>query len=59
MHSNTILLQSEQRPIIPKGEKFRAIWDGKLQEFQAEADKVVIDKGSYLQLLEESSGRTK
>lgn len=50
-----ILLQSEMRPIIPKGERFRAIWDNKLQEFEAEADKVVMDKGSYLQLQREAN----
>lgn len=46
-----ILLQSEMRPVIPKGEHFRAIWDDKLQEFEADADKVVLDKGSYLEWL--------
>lgn len=54
-NSNVVLLQSEIRPIILKGEKFRALWDGEVREFEAEADKIVIDKGSYIELIEEAN----
>jgi len=38
------------RPIIPKGTTYKALWDGKVQDLIAEADRVTMPKGDYLDL---------
>ncbi|MEN6422568.1 MAG: hypothetical protein ABFD76_11560 [Smithella sp.] len=50
--NSSVLLQSEQRPIILKGTHFTAVWDGKTQEFIADSDKVVMNKGTYDEFIE-------
>lgn len=49
-NSKVILTQNEMRPIIPKGTTYKALWDGKVQDLIAEADRVTMPKGDYLDL---------
>jgi hypothetical protein len=51
------VLRSDQRTlIIPKGQEFRAIWDGELKDTIAEEDLAVMYKGYLLKLQQEANG---
>lgn len=53
---NARILRSDQREwIIPKGETFNGIYDGKLREYTAEDDLVVMFKGRKLKLEQEAN----
>lgn len=50
------VLRADQRIlIIPRGQQFRAIWDGKLQEWVADDELAVMYKGQLLKLQEEAN----
>ncbi len=50
------VLTSDQRQlIIPKGQTFQAVWDGKVQDFKAEEDLVIVYKGYLLKLQQEAA----
>ena len=53
-----ILTESEMRPIIQKGTTYKALWDGKEQEFIAEQDRIALPKGDYLKLQKEANANT-
>ena len=43
------------RPIILKGTPYKALWDGKEQEFVAEQDRIAVPKGDYLILQQQAN----
>ena len=45
-----VLTQNEQRPIIKQGTIYKAIWDNKEQDLKAEADRVTMPLGDYLEI---------
>jgi len=50
------ILTSDQRTlIIPKGQKFKALWDGELKNTVAEEDLAVMYKGYLLKLQQEAN----
>lgn len=51
--SPIILTQNEMRPVIKKGVTYKALWDGKEQDLIAEADRVTMPLGDYLEMEQE------
>ncbi len=48
--NSIILTQNEMRPIIKRGVTYKALWDGKEQDLIAEADRVTMPLGDYLEI---------
>ena len=49
-HKSLILTESEMRPIIKRGTTYKAVWDGREQELIAEADRITLPLGTYIEL---------